>query len=42
MNSEMEFLYPEWQIPVQDVILETDPAKLPAREHRKNRRQQSA
>jgi hypothetical protein len=29
MNSEKEFLYPEWQIPVQDLILETDRAKLP-------------
>jgi hypothetical protein len=29
MNSRNEFLYPEWQIPVQDAFLEMDPARLP-------------
>jgi hypothetical protein len=29
MNSRNQFLYPEWQIPVQDAFLEMDAAKLP-------------
>ena len=28
MTSRNEFLYPEWQIPVQDAFLEMDPVKL--------------
>ena len=28
MTSTNEFLYPEWQIPVQDAFLEMDRAKL--------------
>ena len=28
MNDEIELQYPEWQAPLQDVLLEFDPGKL--------------